>query len=1244
MFATYGWDFWRQSGTSLEDNFDFDGMLPLPPSAQSDGLPPPPMSDAVTSTSPPRLPARPRPRWDTLHPAHRRREATGIPGVRPSLNRREQKYEARCCGLHLGTFPTADAAAASIAAASVGGPADLLEQRRMQLMEATADAFVTAAVDTGVDDPTPPHSTSSTSAPLDAPENTHHLAVQLGVPTHTRAGTAAWLSATSASGYLGVGKKRVDPRNKKPQDQLLKQYWSQNQRDGKAYHDTLDEALEHYAAQRAIALSRSTVPRQLLAPRVQQKNRSASLAVTSALTTGPATGPGKTLPPGWRRDRRVSASGKPYLIYIGPDDAATRSSKTAWAMHATAVAAGAAVPAVIATAVAAGTAVPVVPRIEKRKHIEGIHDMWRTVLQQVIRRQSMPPPAAQPPSLPPSPPSPRLAPPTPAAPVARMVDAMRLRALVLMSLLQFSDATPSAPPHSEGEIALPLLSALVPPPLLIITTVAVIAAAIIILSLLLLPKPPRTTSSAYLLLISLIFLPQVAAAPVDSNAVCTALQPLVITFGLTAVSAAISSMATHVSNQEGESDQEGVSDGEGERSESDRGSLEEGDPSLPPGLGLTSSSIQHSSTALASPQSNWSSPAMPSLRCSPPQPILQPPQPPVRRSRQSARFAEYLSRRRRQSDSLAVAPVRQWISLFIAGAFCRALRMRVAHRRQVLTRCTLLLRPQCRRFVDRLRSGHRLAALKLIAAKPRPVGYYSGTGLYDVGYDQASDRFSFRDIHGAVTYHHPAAAASSRACAYAPDGTAISPVSPPPTSAVVLSPESSGGWCYYDTVLGDASWFPPAGSTPLRHQQLTSVQLPPGPPPALPATIGLNSLRFTGWTPFFRDATNEVFLMNLSTGAVREGPWISLRTAGGLIYFANLVSRETRYLPPHRWMSGWISRMSYTAATYAADCHPCASLAEGRTYDPRMPQIGVYGRQCVEGGAPYLCDSGRPQYSPDEFDTPETYPLDGFVRLPETETYSERHGHHVRVGPRWVPAAISPAESAAAPQAAPQPDSRLHDSNGVLRAAALSSPPPPPSSGNHSDTGSDRHSDTSDDILSEVYFGATGGEAVENNVVGTGEDAIESDRLGSPSSDSISGEHSASGSTASGSLRPTPSGSAMPLTTEPDFRSFAQQASLIGAISASDARAISLQLMRGTITALEAVAELVLRISPYERAGGIIARAWRRYAFYSLENAGYTHDDAGRSGLILLDPPFRFLTRHTDGVTHLLTALSVGGL
>ena len=38
-------------------------------------------------------------------------------------------------------------------------------------------------------------------------------------------------------------------------------------------------------------------------------------------------------------------------------------------------------------------------------------------------------------------------------------------------------------------------------------------------------------------------------------------------------------------------------------------------------------------------------------------------------------------------------------------------------------------------------------------------------------------------------------------------------------------------------------------------------------------------------------------------------------------------------------------------------------------------------RQCVEGGAPYLHERGKPSYPPDEFDTPLTYPLDGYVQV-----------------------------------------------------------------------------------------------------------------------------------------------------------------------------------------------------------------------------------------------------------------------
>ena len=160
-----------------------------------------------------------------------------------------------------------------------------------------------------------------------------------------------------------------------------------------------------------------------------------------------------------------------------------------------------------------------------------------------------------------------------------------------------------------------------------------------------------------------------------------------------------------------------------------------------------------------------------------------------------------------------------------------------------------------------------------------------------------------------------------------------------------------------------------------RH--LCAVQLPPEPPPLLPSDTQLASLRYTGWTSFFRDATNEVLLMHTRTGAVRNAPWIALRTPSGLPYFANLVSRETRWLPPHNWMPGWVSRSPFDALNTAE--HPYPQWQNGRVFDPRLPLVGSSSRQCVEGGAPYLHEYGKPAYQPDQHDTPLTYPLDGFV-------------------------------------------------------------------------------------------------------------------------------------------------------------------------------------------------------------------------------------------------------------------------
>jgi hypothetical protein len=60
--------------------------------------------------------------------------------------------------------------------------------------------------------------------------------------------------------------------------------------------------------------------------------------------------------------------------------------------------------------------------------------------------------------------------------------------------------------------------------------------------------------------------------------------------------------------------------------------------------------------------------------------------------------------------------------------------------------------------------------------------------------------------------------------------------------------------------------------------------------------------------PLFEDVDNKIFLYRTETGSVRASPWVSLRDEGGCVFFANLVTRETRWLPPMIWMPGWISR------------------------------------------------------------------------------------------------------------------------------------------------------------------------------------------------------------------------------------------------------------------------------------------------------------------------------------------------
>ena len=135
---------------------------------------------------------------------------------------------------------------------------------------------------------------------------------------------------------------------------------------------------------------------------------------------------------------------------------------------------------------------------------------------------------------------------------------------------------------------------------------------------------------------------------------------------------------------------------------------------------------------------------------------------------------------------------------------------------------------------------------------------------------------------------------------------------------------------------------------------------------------------------------------------MRDAPWIALRTRDGCIYFANLLTRETRWLPPHLWMHGWVSR------TKISDSRSSGStmsqiLDNGRDLpcDGRKPLPPLIAFKRVEGGAPYMYESthGAPQYPPDEsgWDSQLTYPLEGnYVRWPRASTPDRR-----QVRPGW---------------------------------------------------------------------------------------------------------------------------------------------------------------------------------------------------------------------------------------------------
>jgi hypothetical protein len=82
-------------------------------------------------------------------------------------------------------------------------------------------------------------------------------------------------------------------------------------------------------------------------------------------------------------------------------------------------------------------------------------------------------------------------------------------------------------------------------------------------------------------------------------------------------------------------------------------------------------------------------------------------------------------------------------------------------------------------------------------------------------------------------------------------------------------------------------------------------------PPRLDPSLDFDTLSSrTPWLVLRDDGDRGMVLYHRETGATRLSPWIALRTRGGRVYFGNLVTRATRWLPPPGWHDSWISLSS----------------------------------------------------------------------------------------------------------------------------------------------------------------------------------------------------------------------------------------------------------------------------------------------------------------------------------------------
>ena len=276
------------------------------------------------------------------------------------------------------------------------------------------------------------------------------------------------------------------------------------------------------------------------------------------------------------------------------------------------------------------------------------------------------------------------------------------------------------------------------------------------------------------------------------------------------------------------------------------------------------------------------------------------------------------------------------------------------------------LRAGAQRTIEKRRAQdrQRLAIRELYTSRPKPIA------SYDVGVDR-NGGLLYRSSSGTVKAVHPSMSPLDTIpleCVVSQDGLNTELLQPPSGSSFDICPDTSGAMCYINRNNGEAQWEAPPGSTALTERPLIASLLPALP--KFPTGLGYGALQHTQWHPLYQDHIGRVVLYNAETGAIREGPWICLRTAAyGMVYFANLITQDVRWFPPRGWMEAWISRPNRTPAGDMRDV-----VFDGHRLSQYLLPMAL-ARQRVECGAPpSLYERGLPQYAPDEEDTPNTHP------------------------------------------------------------------------------------------------------------------------------------------------------------------------------------------------------------------------------------------------------------------------------